>query len=102
MNTTKKKGWITTFFLGVAILTTTVNIDAGTLIGGRSLSGADVCTESTGVKRTTDSTLQSTIVGGLTGTIIAGLAGTLIGGLAGTLIGGAADETVDCGTVIGG
>lgn len=102
MNTTKKKGWITTFFLAVAILTTTVNINAGTIIGGKSLSATDACTESTGSKKTTDSTLQGTIIGGLTSTIIGGLAGTIIGGLAGTIIGGAADETVDCGTVIGG
>lgn len=96
---TKMKGWITTFFLVIAISTTTITANAGTIIGGRSANG-NSCTEPT-VAQTSDD-LAGTIIGGLTGTIIGGLAGTIIGGLTGTIIGGASSETINCGTIIGG
>jgi hypothetical protein len=103
MNT--HKGWITTFFLAVALMASTMTANAGTIIGGRSTNTIDPCTDSgNGKAETSTDNAGGTIIGGLTGTIIGGFAGTIIGGLAGTIIGGVIDDepTVNCGVIIGG
>jgi len=82
-----KKGWITTTCLTTVLALSTATVNAGTIIGGRSL-----CSES-GTTKVEDykGALGGTIIGGLTGTIIGGLTGTIIGGLTGTIIGGVTD-----------
>lgn len=100
MNT--HKGWITTGFLAVTLVASTMTINAGTIIGGRS-ANVDTCTDSGISKFDPKGNFGGTIIGGLTGTIIGGFAGTIIGGFAGTIIGGVVDApTTNCDTIIGG
>ena len=97
-----RKGWITTGVLAVTLMASTMTINAGTIIGGRS-SSLDTCSDPGTGKFEVKDNLGGTIIGGLTGTIIGGFAGTIIGGIAGTIIGGVVDApTTNCGTIIGG
>src|SRR5688500_4219540 len=88
MNTLK--GWITTTCLAATLLMSTMNTNAGVIIGGLN-EPMTPCTETT-IKTAAD----------LGGVIIGGLTGVIIGGLTGVMIGGVRTEPVDCGVSIGG
>ena len=91
------KGWITTSFLAITLIVSTMPANAGVIIGGGDLTTTiDNCTAS------------STKVGKLDfGVIIGGLTGVIIGGFTGVIFGGGFTDTdttstQNCGVIIGG
>jgi hypothetical protein len=86
------KGWITTSCLVATLMLSTMNANAGVIIGGVT---SEPCTDTTSKVGKID---YGVIIGGLVGVIIGGFANT------GVIIGGLVDETptTNCGVIIGG
>ncbi len=86
---TTLKGWITTTFLAVTLILSTMTANAGVIIGGADLTST--CSETTGKAVKVD---YGVIIGGITGVIIGGFTGVIIGGLT------SFDTTpTDCGVI---
>jgi hypothetical protein len=91
------KGWITTTCLAVTLVFSAMPVNAGIIVGGRTISD-DTCKETAKVD-----SAGGIIVGGFTGIIVGGLTGIIVGGLTGIIVGGPADTpTVNCGIIVGG
>lgn len=86
------KGWITTSCLVATLMLSTMNANAGVIIGGAI---DEPCTVDAEKDVKVD---YGVIIGGLVGVIIGGFANT------GVIIGGLVDETptTNCGVIIGG
>lgn len=86
------KGWITMSCLVATLILSTINANAGVIIGGAT---SEPCTDTTVKVEKID---YGVIIGGLVGVIIGGFTNT------GVIIGGLTVDTptTNCGVIIGG